>query len=317
MKFNRKGSILVLTLTFVLIFSLLGTASIYYAGRQNELAEKKKFSSQAFWLADAAVERAKSRLPVTFDPDPVDPSICKPSSSYSNILLGEGAYDIASCLAAGYHYRWTVNSKGTVKGYDRRINAVIAAYNIPGVVNTQGSIKNINNCPMASVTVDCSLLMQYGSFSLNTFFNGLTIADIKSMASYTYTDPKNAGAMPVIENITVVNLINKHTLQIPSDHLNGSGFLLVDTTGAGSSPVPQLSIEGSTFNGIIWVLGEAKITGNAQINGAIFVEGSASNETTLGGTITLTYDPVAIDLALVHFGLNVPAQLTIVSWQEL
>ena len=42
---NNKGSILVLTVCFILVFTMLGLAVIYMAGAQNEAAEKRKFST--------------------------------------------------------------------------------------------------------------------------------------------------------------------------------------------------------------------------------------------------------------------------------
>ena len=55
---NNNGAILILTLVFVLAFTSLGIASIYFATQQNEFTEKLKFSTQAFWLAEAGVQKA-------------------------------------------------------------------------------------------------------------------------------------------------------------------------------------------------------------------------------------------------------------------
>ena len=59
---NKKGSILVLVLTFILIFTMLGLTSIHYAGLQNEDSEKRAASAQAFWYADGAIEYAKTKI---------------------------------------------------------------------------------------------------------------------------------------------------------------------------------------------------------------------------------------------------------------
>ena len=70
---NKNGAILILTLTFFLVFTMLGIASIHYATMENEFTERLKFSTQAFWLAEAAIERASSHLPATYDPiDPIN-----------------------------------------------------------------------------------------------------------------------------------------------------------------------------------------------------------------------------------------------------
>ena len=53
---RKKGSILVVTLAFMLVFTLLGFWSIHYSFTQNEIAEKEKASAEAFWMADGAIE---------------------------------------------------------------------------------------------------------------------------------------------------------------------------------------------------------------------------------------------------------------------
>ncbi len=55
---NRRGSILVVTLGFVLIFILLGLGAIYLGTVQNEAAEKRTASTKAFWLAEAGIQKA-------------------------------------------------------------------------------------------------------------------------------------------------------------------------------------------------------------------------------------------------------------------
>lgn len=59
---DKKGSILVVTIGFVLVFTLLGFGSLHYAYVQNEVVEKEKASAEAFWLADGALQMAFNNL---------------------------------------------------------------------------------------------------------------------------------------------------------------------------------------------------------------------------------------------------------------
>ena len=54
---KERGSILVVTLGFILVFTLLGMSSLYLSTVQNEAAEKRLASSKAFWLAEAGLQK--------------------------------------------------------------------------------------------------------------------------------------------------------------------------------------------------------------------------------------------------------------------
>jgi hypothetical protein len=59
---NEKGSILAITVGFILVFTIFGFSSIHLSGLQNALAEKQIASAQAFWLAEAGVNKALEGL---------------------------------------------------------------------------------------------------------------------------------------------------------------------------------------------------------------------------------------------------------------
>ena len=70
---NKRGAILAMTASFVFIFTILGLGAVYFAGTENELTLHKITSSQAFWVAEAGIQRAISRLPA--DPNPFNGSL--------------------------------------------------------------------------------------------------------------------------------------------------------------------------------------------------------------------------------------------------
>ncbi len=57
-KINHKsGSVLIIVLGFILVFTLLGFSTLYLATLQNEAAEKRTASTKAFWLAEAGLQK--------------------------------------------------------------------------------------------------------------------------------------------------------------------------------------------------------------------------------------------------------------------
>jgi len=320
---NNKGSLLVVTLTFVLIFTLLGFGAIRLAGLQNELAEKQEWSMEAFWLADGAVARASQQLPTKLFP----------AGQYVNIPLGNGTYDVSSArdvikdsqgnVIYTYQFQWVIDAQGTVRNQNRKIHAILSALDMRFNIMTRGTIKDMDKCPQSSIIIDCTLVKEHANFSLDNFFQGLNTAAIKNMADYTYRDPNNAGDVNPISGLTVVNLVEKSSLNITTDNSNGTVLLIVDTTAVSGNPQkpPQINIEGNPyFFGVIWIRGEAKITGTSRINGAVVVEGASMEETKLSGNLTLEYDEEAIERAVSLLGyshLVPPGPIKIINWEEI
>ena len=85
-----------------------------------------------------------------------------------------------------------------------------------------------------------------------------------------------------------------------SSALNGSGILIVNG---------DLTLNGGTFNGVVYVTGNFSNQGNSTINGSVIVEGNVTlNDTKLAGTMSITYDPLVIlkhsrSLSPVSFGV--------------
>jgi hypothetical protein len=311
---NNKGSVLVVTLSFITIFTLLGVGSIYHAGKQNEFTEKSRRSMESFWLADGGVEKAKDKIRMS-------PPVLI-SEGNAAISLGNGTYDVYSqqdpnCLTCVD--RWLVHSQGVVNSQKRTIEAIVAKYDISKVLTTHGPIHNLDSCPMASLSVDCSLVDENVEFTFETVLNGITQQDLVNNAAYTYNNPGNAGDVDPIGGITVVNLTgNNSSLSLTADNQIDTAFLIVDMTGVTSNSTPTINITGnSAFRGIIWVVGEARINGTTDINGTVFVQGDSSDETRVLGDATFNFDASAIDDALHNLGTLNLGEPTIVSWKEI
>jgi hypothetical protein len=312
---NHKGSVLVVTLSFITIFTLLGVGSIHHAGQQNVSAEKSQKSLEAFWLAEGGVEKAKDRIRMS----PVQLI----AESDASINLGNGAYDVYSkadpncptCID-----RWLIHSQGIVNNQKRTIEAIAAKYDITKVLQTHGPIHDLDKCPMGSLTIDCSLVAENVDFTFESVLNGISKQDLFNNAAQTYNNPKNAGDVDPIEDITVVTLSGgNHSVSLNADNqTSSSAFVIVDTTGVTSNNTPTINIDGnSAFRGIIWIVGEARINGTTDISGTVFVDGSTSETTRVTGDATILFDASAIDEALHNLGgLNLGAP-AIISWKEV
>lgn len=93
--------------------------------------------------------------------------------------------------------------------------------------------------------------------------------------------------------------------QITTDTWSGSGILIVNG---------DLKITGGTFYGIIWVIGELRISGNPLINGAIFVECGVTVETDITGNPEINYSSDAVGDAFYQLSSLGP---TLELWKEV
>ena len=312
---DNKGSILVITLGFILIFTLVGFGAIHFAGLQNQDAEKKNFSIKAFWIAEAGLERAKNKI----QHDPTDTQ--RDFSEELESGQQYNAYSMPDPQCTWCQDRWLVHSEGLVKGQKRTIEAIIAKYDIKDVLMTQGPIKDLENCPMASLEIDCNLVKENVDFSFETVLNGLTKEDIITRAAHTYNNPHNSNDVNPIGGITVVNLTdNNSSLSLNTDNQSDSAFVVIDTTQVTSNSSPTINIGGNiAFQGIIWIIGQAEIKGTTTIHGAVFVQSGPAEETKVLGNAVLEYDAAAIVDAIDTIDadeVQIP-QIISGSWEEI
>ena len=351
---DERGSILVLTIGFILFFTLLGLGSIYSAMSQNEMAEKQRFSAEAFWLADAGIEKGKSNLLLNWPAIPIIPSGQQAS-------LGEGTYYFNSGFDIHCTYfnpdtsqfelcpnRCLIHSSGTVNIATRTIEAVFAAYDITKALTAEGYVKTNENerdedgnlieptgndgiCgpedPAYPSRPLCEDAIEEGAtFSLESVF-GMTEQEFKDIAiaqGHAYLDPGNLMDDDV-SGVTWIDMVDDRVVFMSNTDCEGDGILIVDTRNfipPGQSPnYPELRIEGGDFCGIIWVFGEFELHGNSGVSGAIFVQAGEEDEIPLSGTASLVFSPSCIQAAvdeIIEGGgnpeLGTPST---VAWREL
>lgn len=260
---NNRGSILIVTLSFVLVFTLLGFGSIHYAYVQNEIVEKEKASAEAFWLADGAIEMAFNKL----ENNPSDVI----SKSSPSVNLGQGVYDVFSSVdscpptcstsvqledGSCPCESWVIQSYGLVDlgvasdGKDVQMRAIyvkagvdIGDYNIDKAIETHGSVNNQDNegedgCERNEnkphIFGGCK---KFSVFTWEKVFN-MTTEEKEAFLSapdHAYLNPDNNG-IDVIEGLTYITMTgNNNTLNIStasqSPKLDENGDPIFDSNG--------------------------------------------------------------------------------------
>lgn len=277
---NNSGAILALVVIVLVIVNTLGVGLLSQSAMNAIEVVRKVQSNQAFWVAEGGLEVAISYFPDV------------PETNSLSGPLGEGGYNVTITPISAY--RWTIESEGIVNIATRRIRVEIG----PDATIVMTVSGDLTVGGTASVDGDVE---RHTTPSFEGFF-GVTKEEMQNNATYEYTNPSN-NQTPV-EQITWVNEDDK--FKITEEGWEGSGIMVVDG---------DLEIQGGTFDGVIWVVGSLDISGNTVINGAIFVEGSATVGIT--GTAEISFDHSAISDAFSDLGtLPELPEPVVLSWQE-
>lgn len=288
-KQQQRAMALVMVLLFILVLSILGSSFFYGVINENKLVERYVSSVRAIWLAETGIAEAINNLPD-------DASGDLGGSNYT--------YSAHTSLLSGQYYQ--IDSTGAVSlppmgTISRSLSAVVRTDPVePG--NFQHAIRTTSNLVVrGSVTINGSS-EEFAPLNFADLFEH-SKEDMRGYATHLYTDPP-VNVTPV-DNITWVDLSPGGEFRISSDTYSGSGILIV----AGDA-----QITGGTFNGIIYVIGQLRISGNPTINGSILAESHTEIDTTLTGNVTINYDANAITNALGPLQFIAPV---IVSWKEI
>lgn len=300
---NKRGIALILALLVSVVLSILLGSFFLRSINENNLVRRYVNSTRAFWLAEAGVAEATRRLPTTgpYSGDLESNPNYQWSATSAYWTSGGGGVDI---------YR--INSTGTVilpsgGSIDRNLEIYVSvtppqpddfdmAIEVNGDLNLFGSY-DIN--PDNSYTENAVL-----SFVDKFDLSSEVIKNIAIEQGTYYVNP--ASPLPNLNGVTWIDIVAPTTkLKIPKTGWSGSGILIVNG---------DTDIEGGTFDGIIWVIGELTITGNATINGAVLSECEEAVVTDIGGNPTINYNWTIISDTLDL--LNPFASRTIVSWRE-
>lgn len=300
---DNKGFILVASYMVIALLVILATGFATRSIGEQRVANKERDSVQAFWLAEAGVDKAISNLPSFI-------SSGQSSTTFSEQLdSGKKYYVVLSETSVSN--RFLITSTGGVPDINesvpdnviRKITAIVEqpVQASPGDI-TSAITANGDVVVMGSAEVN-------GPVDPNASFNfeeiiGLSKEIVKDNATNYYTDPENN--ITPVNALTWANLVTIEEMTISDNNWQGSGILVVDG---------DLRITGGHFSGIIWVIGTLWVSGNPIIDGSIFVESGAQFETTVTGNPTVSFDQNAVDGALDTLSaINLPPR--IISWKE-
>lgn len=285
---GKRGIALVLALFVITIIAGLSGSFFLKSVNENSLVRRAVNSTRAFWLAEAGIAEVLANMP---------------NNASGTIGSGNYAYSAVCAPLTGDYYQ--VDSTGTVTlpnsdTVTRSLNAVVRTDPVDAS-NFQHAIRTtVELIVRGSVDIN-GPSEEFASLNFPDLFEH-SKEEIESYATHVYTDPP-VDVAPV-DTITWVNLSEGEELRISSDTWSGSGILVVEG---------DAQITGGTFSGIIYIMGELRMSGNPVINGTILAESSAELDTTLTGNVTINYDVQAIADALEALQFISPE---IVSWRE-
>ena len=174
---------------------------------------------------------------------------------------------------------------------------------IPAVVSPNGVTDAITSTGKIVVKGSSDInggIVENATLNFKEIF-GYTKAEMENGATHLYVDPEN-NIIPV-DNITWVNFVENDDFLISDNNWEGSGILIING---------DMHITGGYFEGIIWVVGNLRITGNPIIEGAIFVEGGTDIETTLStGNPTINYNS---DVVNTPYYLSGASAFNLLTW---
>ncbi|RJP29039.1 MAG: hypothetical protein C4533_04375 [Candidatus Omnitrophota bacterium] len=293
---DKKGAALVFGLLIIFVFMVMLGSFFLTTMNENNLSRRYVNSVKAFWLAEAGIAEGLYHLPL----------------GTAGCIETNNCYDVNVSNLTGLYYQ--IDSTGTVTlprlaGQDevisRRLRAV-AKTNAIDPSKFQYAIETtVHLVIRGSVDINPSdSKKEYSVLDFPDLF-GYSKEDIRSFATNYYSDP--AVDITPVDGITWVDVSPGNEFRIASDTWSGSGILVV----AGDA-----QITGGTFSGIIYVIGELRLSGNPVINGTVLAESDTEivEDTTMTGNVTLNYDIAAITDALSSLQFLHPE---VVSWQEL
>ena len=305
--FKQEGAILAAAAGFVVLFTLLGLGVIQFSGMQSQGIEKQALATQAFWLAEAGIQRSITRSPPAEFIDP-------------QLELGTiGRYTVTVDPYPNSSVRWWITSTATTNVTPTPITKTIKVQygpNIDTAIMTTGYL-DITGSAQNTITGPTEERVQ---FSFSDIF-GLTEAQIKSQLTPITVNRKQD--FPA--NLTGGNWVTlDSSVNSLSSNSSGSGLLVLEVLSDSFSMTGNIN-----FSGIVWIIAPNLTlgfsAGNLNVDGAVYIQCPINTTSTFSGNSFVSYDPdvlengippgqQAIDDAYGRLNGTSPR---IVSWEEL
>ena len=304
-----------MSLVVFVVLAVLAAAFFTRTINENNLVRRQAASSQAFWFAEEGLSRGIAELTSGLaTPTTVTGSDATTDGYFASILSASDqacgkAFQIQS---TGRVYLGTVPVARTVESY-----VCLEQNDASGDFDYAIEVNGPLNIPSAAVQIlpddkpDSDYTKQLAGVSFTQRF-GFTSDELRAYAQSNgryFEDPSSPlASIPGDYPVTWYKITDpKKQLQVPKTGWTGTGIMVVEG---------DCDIEGGEFHGIIWVIGELRISGNVQTFGTVVSECDTTVTTDLTGNPALTWDQGEIDAALAGPG-DALAGRTPLSWREL
>jgi hypothetical protein len=318
---KKRGVALVLALTVIAVLAIFGAAIISRSVSESRLTQRYMESTQAFWLAEAAVNRALNEL----------------RNNYSSV----GTNLWATNLGAGRYY-----ADVSISGDDR----IVEGYGIIPASGSASATRTIRATMVRFQSIPNHFYDNVVYAGGNSVINGNS-CDINGDVRYAGTISGNTGRIqtgsaipdPSISPLARLDFAQLRTISQAQGNYHNSTQL--------SGPFPtsfwynqslgipnvvflegSLSIAGNKDYGGFFVVGgevvyDASITGTPEIRGAIYslgninIRGTADfiggvwsgRNTTIGGNARVSYNAEYMN-AIRNLGINTAVQMSL--WDD-
>lgn len=340
---NKKGSVLIFVIFIAVVLGILGASILMRSVSENRLAERNKESIQAFWLAEAGINRTIQELRNSY------------SQSGTNLwqtALGGGGYyvDVSNegqnkrIISHGF-----IPFTGTAR-VDRSLEVVIAknippnfydnaiysagevdlngnAYTVNGRIRYAGTIDNTSNVngeiihddsinPLPKLSFEQLLNVSQTQANVYTYnASGKLVNQVTGSeefpASFWYTAPSDP-SNPTTGIPNVIYVLGDLQLQGNIGTIGGF-YVVVGDVITNPDATYDATINGNGIvEGAIYTRGEFRINGgagNLNVNGGVW----AGEEARLNGNANVTYNA---DYMAAIQALGINADVQIISWKE-
>ncbi len=290
----------------VFIIFIIGSSLVFLTENETKKSVRSNKQNAVLYLADGGIAKAMWEL--------------NRNASYpgeSNSTLGNGNFTVTATSPDGHPNQREIIAIGQSGLSQRKVK--VLCEKIPGTITVSSALAcggNVNMGGNASVSgstlsgivvpVGSSVSTSGGAsvtgspatsnapFPAFEDIFGVTMAQMKSFATNTYTNPGNN---PVCTGITWVD----GELKATTTSWHGTGVIIVNG---------DFEMSGGDFTGVIYVVGTFRMTGNARINGSILSQ-SMADVTGIYGTADIAYNTASVEQA------NNVYPFRILTWQEV
>jgi len=332
---DKRGVALIFTFFVVIVLSILLVGFFLKSVNENRMVIRHINSMQAFWVAEAGIAQAIADLPTQHYPSPLTQTLGTPPNKFNYSVTSNWISSRIDPITGDTINIYQLDARGSVTNTDiTRDIQTFVSFTPPTIGGFNSAIEVKNTLKILGAAIisggpkppywtdaenheDLTFAKDKSSFNFQQRFD-IAPEEVKAYArskGHYFEDPNPSLPQYAITNPLADNMADaiywvkitdsKKQLQIPKTGWQGNNVILIVEGNC--------DVEGGTFSGILWVMGELKIAGNTDINGAVLSE-DTTDITSVTGKPDLYYDPVAISKAGGLMGdLGTRA---IVAWRE-